>query len=45
MLMTTNIHTFYAEATQVASVLPFRRSFDPKLRAGHALALAGRYVR
>ena len=45
MSITVNRHTFPAEATTVASVLPCRQSFDPKLRPGYVLALAGRCAR
>jgi hypothetical protein len=45
MSITVNRHMFLAEATTVASVLPCRRSFDPKLRPGYVLALSGRCAR
>jgi hypothetical protein len=45
MQITDNTHMFLAEATTVASVLPCRQSFDPKLRPGYVLPLAGRCAR
>jgi hypothetical protein len=45
MLTRLNTPTFLAEATSVASVLPYWHSFDAKRQPGYVLALAGRYAR